>query len=88
MGVLNRATFKQKEVDDIPSSAKILSKDTSITVEEIESGFLISKSTEVKYKDNNKTDYSYNTKKFFSKDNPLELKMDKFNNESFVENFK
>lgn len=88
MEILKRATFKKKEVDDIPSSAKILSKDVSITVEEIENGFLISKSTEIKYKDNNKTGYSYNTKKFFSKDNPLELKMDKFNNESFVESFK
>lgn len=87
MEALTRATFKQKEVDSIPSGAKILSKDVSVTVEEIENGFLVSKSTEVKYENDKRTDYSYNTKKFFSKDNPLELDMDKFSDESFVENF-
>lgn len=76
MEKLTRATFKQKEVDNIPSGAKILSKDVSVTVEEIENGFLISKTTEVKYTFDKRTDYSYNTKKFFSKENPLEIDLD------------
>ena len=46
---LTRATFKQKEVDSMPNGAKILSKDVSITIEEIENGFLVCKSTEIKY---------------------------------------
>ena len=49
MEALTRATFKQKEVDNIPKGAKILSKDVSITVEEIENGFLVSKFTELRY---------------------------------------
>lgn len=70
---LTRASFKQKEVDNIPKGAKILAKDVSVSVEEIENGYLISKSTEIKYEYDKRTDYSYNTKKYFSKENPLEI---------------
>ena len=73
MEALTRATFKSKEVDTIPDKAKILSKDVSLSVEEIENGFLISKNTEIKYQFDGRTDYSYNTKKWFSVDNPLEI---------------
>ena len=87
MEELTRATFKQKEVDTLPKGAKILSKDVSVTVEEIENGFLVSKSTEVKYQYDGRTDYSYNTKKYYSETNPLEIDMEKFNTESFVDDF-
>lgn len=76
MEKLSRATFKQKEVNNIPKGVKILSKDVSVTVEEIENGYLVSKSTEVKYEYEKKTDYSYNTKKYYSKENPLDIKLD------------
>lgn len=76
MEALSRATFKQKEVDNIPKEAKILSKDVSVTVEEIENGYLVSKSTEVKYEYEKRTDYSYNTKKYYSKENPLDINLD------------
>lgn len=85
---LTRATFKQKEVDNIPKGAKILSKDVSITVEEIENGFLICKSTEMKYEYDKRTDYSYNTKKYFSQENPLEIDMDKISDKTLADNFK
>ena len=75
MEKLSRATFKQKEVNNIPKGAKILSKDVSVTVEEIENGYLVSKSTEVKYEYEKKTDYSYNTKKYYSKENPLDINL-------------
>ena len=87
MEALTRATFKQKEVDNILKDAKILSKDVSVTVEEIENGFLVSKSTEVRYECEKRTDYSYNTKKYFSKDNPLKLDMDKISDKSLADNF-
>ena len=87
MEALSRATFKQKEVDSIPKGAKILSKDVSVTVEEIENGFLVSKSTEVKYEYEKRTDYSYNTKKYFAKENPLELDMEKISDKSLADNF-
>ncbi len=76
MEALTRATFKQKEVDNLPKGAKILSKDVSVTVEEIENGYLVCKSTEVKYEYEKKTDYSYNTKKYYSKENPLDINLD------------
>lgn len=87
MEALSRATFKQKEVDSIPKGAKILSKDVSVTVEEIENGFLVSKSTEVKYEHEKRTDWSHNTKKYFAKENPLELDMEKISDKSLADNF-
>ena len=76
METLTRATFKQKEVNNLPKGAKILSKDVSVTVEEIENGYLVCKSTEVKYEYEKRTDYSYNTKKYYSKENPLDINLD------------
>lgn len=84
---LSRASFKKKEVDNIPKGAKTLSKDVSISVEEIENGFLVSKTIEVKYSVDNRTDYSYITKKYFSKENPLEIDMEKFGEKSLADNF-
>jgi hypothetical protein len=76
MEALEKATFKQKEIDNIPKNAKILSKSVSVTVEEIENGFLISKSTDVKYEREENTEYSYTTKRYYSKENPLEIDLD------------
>lgn len=74
---LSRATFKTKEEDySIPEEAQVLSKDTTVSVEEIENGYLIAKSTETKYQLDGRTDFSYHTKKYFSKKNPLEFKDD------------
>lgn len=87
MEALTRATFKQKEVDNIPKGAKILSKDVSITVEEIENGFLVSKSTEVKYEHEKRTDWSYITKKFYAKENPLEIDMEGLDDKTLASNF-
>lgn len=87
MSELSRASFKQKEVNTLPSKAKILSKDTSISVEEIENGFLVCKSTEVKYEIDKRTDYSYITKKYFSKTNPLEIDLEVFEEKSLASNF-
>lgn len=87
MEALRRATFKQKEVDNIPKGAKILSKDVSITVEEIENGFLVSKSTEVKYEYDKTTNYSYMTKKFYAKENPLEIDMEGLDDKTLASNF-
>ena len=72
---LTRATFKQKEVDNIPKGAKILSKDVSITVEEIENGFLVCLDEYGERKGKYESIY----KKYFAKENPLsedDLKLD------------
>jgi plasmid rolling circle replication initiator protein Rep len=67
------------ENKQIPAGAKILSKENRVTVEEIENGFLICKSTDVRYtlgtgKDAH-TEYAYITKRWFSKEDPLEIKL-------------
>ena len=72
---LSRASFRGKEKATLPKGAKVISKEVSIDVEEIENGFLICKRTEIKFqlpgKDYN--DYHSITKKFFAKENPLTL---------------
>ena len=75
---ITNVRFKKKEVDSnsIPKKAKILFKDKSFEVEEIENGYLILIRTEVKYQFDGKTDYSYNTKKVYSETNPIEIDTD------------
>jgi hypothetical protein len=84
---LTRASFKKKEVDNIPEGAKILSKDVSLSVEEIENGYLVNKSTECKYQYDGRTDYLYNTKKWFSKENPLEIDIEDIEEKSLADEF-
>ena len=72
---LTTASFKKKEIDTIPVGSKILSKDVSINVEEIENGYLLCKCIEIKYEYDKRTDYSYTTKKWFSTENPIKLDM-------------
>jgi len=87
MEKLSRATFKKKEIDSVPAKAKILSKDVTITVEEIENGFLVIKSTEVKYQAGDRTDYTYFTKKYYSKKNPLNIDMDAIGEKNLEDKF-
>jgi hypothetical protein len=74
----NKLTKVSKDLKQLPSGAKVLSKETSIWVEEIENGFLITKSTEIKHErpstDKNSspyTDWTTITKKWFSKEDPF-----------------
>jgi len=71
---LDKATYKSKEESKIPSSCEILKKEYRIEVEEIENGFLIIKSAEIKYvNEDGNTDWCYPCKKYFSKTNPLKI---------------
>ena len=71
---LNKATFKSKEENNIPSESKIIKKDVQLEVEEIENGFLITKRVEVKYFDEEgNTQWCYPCKKYFCKTNPLKI---------------
>ena len=44
---LKNASFTSKSVDKLPTGAKIIKKSVSLHVEEIENGFIISKSTDI-----------------------------------------
>ena len=63
------------EKTKIPKNATIISTDVDITVEEIENGFLISKEFRTKYQmpNNSYVDWDYQTKKFYSKTNPIKI---------------
>lgn len=71
-----------KTVEDLPKGAIVLKNDVSIAVEEIENGFLICKNYDIKYQLPNKDggssypDYLYYTKKYYSEENPLEIRTD------------
>ena len=88
MEALRNASFTAKEIKEVPKGAKILSKTTNINVEEIENGFLVCKSTDIRYQVDKHTDYMYISKKYFSKENPLSIDLENFNEKSLADNFK
>ena len=87
---LSSATFisKDKYNNKIPKGAKILSENPTITVEEIENGFIITVNKDISFmtKDGNK-DYCYLCKKTFSKTNPLNIDLEKFENKTLASIF-
>lgn len=70
-----RKDTKKEEVKAVPKDAEILSQNTTTDVEEIENGYLITKRTETKFKMKGKdySDWTYETKKWYSKEDPLEI---------------
>ena len=71
---LSRATFRSKEENKVPSGCEIVKKETRLEVEEIENGFLVVKSADIKYLDENgNTQWCYPCKKYFSNTNPLKI---------------
>lgn len=84
---LNRASFRKKEEFTLPKGAKVLYKDISIRVEEIENGFLVSKEINVKFEVNKMTDYRYYTKKYYSQENPLTIDLKDVGGKKLADNF-
>lgn len=72
----------KREAPRMPKGARILSKNVRVEVEEIENGFLLTKCYDIKYEYTSgtekevRTDYLYFNKKWFSKTDPLEVKLD------------
>jgi hypothetical protein len=64
-----------KESNKVPKGAKILKKEKTVTIEEIENGFIVSSNFDIRYKlpDSEHTEYAYYTKKWYSKENPVEI---------------
>jgi hypothetical protein len=62
----------------LPKGAKILNQETSVDVEEIENGYLITRRTEYKYYTTDPENYNWTTitKKYFSEDDPLTISTD------------
>jgi hypothetical protein len=68
-----------KEQKALPAGAKVLSKETSTRVEEIENGYLVIKNIEYRYETgsgaNTRTDWLSITKRWYTKEDPLEIKI-------------
>lgn len=63
-----------KETKEIPKGAKIIKKETPrVEVEEIENGFLITRTQEIRYKVGENSDYMYMCKKWYTKTDPLTI---------------
>ena len=63
---------KQKEV---PKGAKIVDKTVRTEIEEVENGWLISKNYDITYEQGKERGYAYYSKKWYSKEDPLEIKL-------------
>lgn len=70
-------TTKLKEQREPPAGSKIVDETVRIETEEIENGWLISKVFDGRYKEkgSDDTQYYYYTKKWYSKTDPLEIKL-------------
>lgn len=66
------------EKKEIPSGAIIINKNEDVRVEQIENGFLITKTSDIKYqtKKGGGTEYAYITRKWFSEEDPLTISSD------------
>lgn len=86
---LKNASFRSKSNETLPKGASVVSKDTTVDVEEIENGFLITKRTEIKYKMKEQSyhDYLSINKKFFSTTNPLQMDLEALKPETLVDKF-
>jgi len=86
---LKSASFSGKTEFNLPEGATIIKKDYSVRVEEIENGFIISKSYDIKYQilGNDDTSYEYFTKQWYSKENPLADTMEEEDEPSLADKF-
>lgn len=74
---LTRATLVNKsQPPKIPVDAEIINKRTEIIVEEIENGFLLTKSYELEYEVDGNRDWRNYSKKYFSEINPFDVDLE------------
>lgn len=68
----------KNEQKKIPAGAEIISNSERIQVEKIENGYILRKSKDVQYKamGSEHSDYIYIEKKWYSKENPMSIKID------------
>lgn len=77
--ILN-ASIEGKKEFKLPKGATIISKQANTRIEEIENGFLIRKTYDIKYKTGEETSYEYYSKTWYVKDNPVTIKLPKETN--------
>jgi len=74
--LLKSARLESKKNFVLPKGATVTKKNVSLTVREIENGFLLSKSYDLEWTDaNGSNHYEYFTKEWYSETNPIEINM-------------
>lgn len=73
-----RAAKEPKDHKKLPKGAKVVSKDTTVTVKEIENGYITCTRTEYRYtmgKEEKYPDYLTVTREYYTEEDPLEIKI-------------
>ena len=74
--LINSARLESKKTFSLPEGATITKKDCSINVEEIENGYILRKSYDIKWvNEEGESQYEYFTRSWFSKTNPITVNM-------------
>lgn len=76
-------SFEGKDKSKLPEGASVIKKEVRINVKEIENGFILRKSFDIKYTLGENTDWLYYTKEVYSEENPIQIKEDKMLAEYF-----
>lgn len=74
--LITSARLEKKKEFTLPKGATIIKKDVNLTVEEIENGYLLKKSYDIRWTNQEgDTQYEYFTKVWFSEENPITINM-------------
>jgi hypothetical protein len=74
--LLKSARLESKKSFTLPKGATITKKNVSLTVKEIENGFLLTKSYDLEWSDSKGSNhYEYFDKCWYSETNPIEINM-------------
>lgn len=79
------AEFEGKKEFVLPEGAVIVKNSHTISVREIENGFVLRKSYDIKYMIGDESQYEYFTKEWYSKENPLKITLPKEKEKSLAE---
>ena len=75
---LKSAKLEQKKTFALPKGSTLIKKDVSVVVEEIENGFLIRKTYDIKWSnEEGNSNYEYFTRTWFSDKNPITIDLPK-----------
>ena len=74
---IDSAEFEGKKQFKLPEEAIVIKNSHTISVKEIENGFILRKSYDIKYTLGTDNNYEYFTKEWWSKKNPLKITMPK-----------
>lgn len=84
---LKNASYSSKENWKMPKGAEVTKKDFSVRVQEIENGFIVTKSYDLEYMYKGEKNYQYISKQWYSKENPLDFDIDEKNAKYLAEEF-